>query len=90
MWYAAQDNTPFKTAMIMKCPYCGSSRIETGIAWGMSVNTGDVGLRYDSGFMGEGVAQVYSDLCLDCKSILRMYIKEGTDKNWIHKPEDGG
>ena len=46
----------------MRCPYCGSERIELS------------------------VAQVYSDLCLDCKSLVRSYIKEDTDKNWIHEP----
>ncbi len=73
----------------MKCPYCGSQRIETGIAWGKSAESGNVGLKYNTGngfFSLVGVAQVYSDLCLDCKSILRTYIKEDTNKNWSHNP----
>lgn len=70
----------------MKCPYCGSERIETGIAWGKATMTDEVGLRYKAkGFFPLGVAQVYSDLCLDCKSIVT-YIKEDTDKNWTHDP----
>ncbi len=73
----------------MNCPYCGSERIEIGISWGKSSETGNVGLKYSmgSGMFGViGVVQVYSDLCLDCKSILRSYIKEDTNKNWYHKP----
>ena len=72
----------------MKCPYCGSERIELDIAWGKSSETGNVGLKFTSGGMFGlvGVAQAYSDLCLDCKSILRTYIKEDTNKNWCHKP----
>ena len=72
----------------MKCPFCGSERIERGIAWGKSAETGNVGLKYQSGgFLGlMGVVQVYSDLCLDCKSVLHTYIKEDTDKNWSHSP----
>ena len=71
----------------MNCPFCGSERIETEIAWGKTAETGNVGLKYKAGFMGViGVAQVYSDLCLDCKSIVRSYIKEDTGKEWSHKP----
>ena len=71
----------------MKCPYCGGTRIEIGVAWGKSSDAGNVGLKYSSGhsiFSLSGVVQVYSDLCLDCKSILRTYIKEDTNKNWSH------
>lgn len=73
----------------MKCPFCGSENIEAGVAWGKSVDTGNVGLKYNSGkgfLSATGVAEVYSDLCLDCKSIIRTYIKEDTDKNWSHQP----
>ncbi|MBO5463306.1 MAG: hypothetical protein J6A49_08330 [Clostridia bacterium] len=73
----------------MKCPYCGSERIELSIAWGKSAETGNVGLKYNGGagfFSITGVVQVYSDLCLDCKSVLRTYIKEDTNKNWSHSP----
>lgn len=72
----------------MKCPYCGSGRIENGIAWGKSAEPGNVGLKFTSkGFFAiVGVAQAYSDLCLDCKSIVRTYIKEDTDQEWIHTP----
>lgn len=69
----------------MRCPCCGSERIEVGIAWGKSADTGNVGLKYKAGFM-VGVVQVYSDLCLDCKTVLRMYVKDDTDKNWNHNP----
>ena len=75
---------------VMKCPYCGSECIETEIAWGKSNETGNVGLKY-AGFLGSiGVAQAYSDLCLECKTIIRTYIKEDTDKNWYHKPGTTG
>ena len=76
----------------MKCPYCGSERIDFGVAWGKSAETGNVGLKYTgAGFFGiTGVAQVYSDLCLDCKSLLRTYIKEDTNKNWSHNPGSFG
>ena len=77
----------------MKCPYCGSEHIEVGIAWGKSAETGSVGLKFNmsGGFFSYvNVAQVYSDLCLDCKSILRTYIKEDTDKDWYHRCDNYG
>ena len=76
----------------MKCPFCGSERIETEIAWGKTAETGNIGLKYKKkGFLGTaGVANVYSDLCLDCKTIIRSYIKEETDKDWIHNPGSFG
>ena len=73
----------------MNCPYCGSGRIERGISWGKSAETGNVGLKYNTGsgfFSLSGVVQVYSDLCLDCRTVLRTYIKEDTNKNWSHEP----
>lgn len=77
----------------MKCPYCGSERIEIGVSWGKSSEGGNVGLKYTLGtgiFSPRGVVQVYSDLCLDCKSILRSYIKEDTNKSWEHNPGSFG
>ena len=71
----------------MACPYCGSENIEIGIAWGKSAEAGNVGLKYKSSFLGTiGVAQVYSDLCRDCRSIVRMYIKDRADRKWSHDP----
>ena len=29
----------------MKCPYCGSEKIEIGVAWGKSSEMGNVGLN---------------------------------------------
>lgn len=74
----------------IRCPYCGSERIEFGVAWGKSAETGNVGLKYSNGtgfFSPVGVAQVYSDLCLDCSTLLRTYIKEDPNgKYWSHSP----
>ena len=69
----------------MKCPYCGSERIAIDISWGKTADVGNIGLKYNEGIF-IGVAQVYSDLCLDCKSILRTYVKDDTNKNWNHNP----
>ena len=68
----------------MVCPYCGSKNIEEGIAWGKSAEVGNVGLKYTK--IITGVSQVYSDLCLNCGSLVRSYIKNMTDRKWSKKP----
>ena len=69
----------------MRCPCCGSERIEVGIAWGKSADMGNIGLKYKEGFF-VGVSQVYSDLCLDCRTILRSYIRDNPNREWDHNP----
>lgn len=73
----------------MKCTHCGSERIEQGIAWGKSTETGNVGLKYKAAIF-VGVVQAYSDLCLDCGTILRSYIKEDTNRQWVKTPSSFG
>ena len=68
----------------MKCPKCGSERIETGITWGYAMSTGtSIGLKYKDTQWGSRKANVFSDLCLDCGTIVSTYIKDTTDKEWI-------
>lgn len=74
----------------MKCPFCGSERIEKGIRWGQTAEVGNVGLQYVTGKVIKvvGTVEAYSDLCLDCKTIVRTYIKGETDKQWYHGQEE--
>jgi hypothetical protein len=69
----------------MGCPYCGSENIEVGVAWGKAAETGNVGLKYENGIL-VSVVQVYSDLCLDCGSLLRSCIKDSTPRKWCKIP----
>ncbi len=70
----------------MKCPHCGSERIELGVVWGKTAAVpGNVGLLYKAGLF-TGTAQVYSDLCLSCGTILRTFIEEDADREWNHIP----
>lgn len=69
----------------MKCSFCGSEHIEEGIVWGESAEAGCAGLKYKA-FIAVGVVPVYSDLCLDCGTILRTYIKGDTDMMWSSQP----
>ena len=65
----------------MICPHCGSSNIEEGIRWAEAREGAKVGLLYKKTVFA-GVAVAYSDLCRDCGTIIRTFIKENTDKNW--------
>lgn len=67
----------------MNCPYCGGSNIEKGIKWTMQAQAGNVGLSFTAGFLG-GTEAVYSDLCLDCGTIVRSYVRE-PNKKWYKK-----
>lgn len=71
--------------MNMTCSKCGGTRIESGVAIGISADVGNVGPKYNSGIL-VGVTQMYCDLCLDCGEILRFYIKDRTDRKWNKKP----
>lgn len=68
----------------MECKNCNSTRIEKGIKVGTSSDYGNIGPKFRKSVF-VGVAQTYCDLCLDCGEIVRIYIKEDTDKKWVKK-----
>lgn len=47
-----------------------------------SLNGSPVGFRFSKGIMSV-VAQIHCDICKDCKTIVRSYIVESTDKKWL-------
>ena len=65
----------------MFCPYCGSQRIETGIMLSDGGND-EVGLEYLNGIF-VGTEDIYTDLCLDCGTIVRTYVKNPQNRNWF-------
>ena len=73
----------------MKCPFCGSERIEEGIAWGQTAEVNNVGLQFVHGKVLKivGTTEVYSDLCLECGTIVRTYIKDDKERQWYHGQE---
>ena len=68
-----------------KCPVCGSSNIDNGIAISQTAEVGNIGPLYKTKFLLTGVSQMYCDLCLECGEITRLFIKGTTDRNWIKK-----
>ncbi|MTI95857.1 MAG: hypothetical protein FH749_10300 [Firmicutes bacterium] len=65
----------------MECKQCGSGNIKQGIIMGQTSGAGYIGPQYKATFL-TSVARTYCDLCLECGEILRMYIKQSTDKKW--------
>ena len=69
----------------MNCKKCNSTRIEEGIAIGLTAKTGNIGPKSSKGIFTY-VSQMYCDICLDCGKIVRLYIKDDTNRKWIKKP----
>jgi hypothetical protein len=67
-----------------KCIYCNSQNIKTDIVVDQTADAGRIGLAYRTKFILGGVEEFYADLCLDCGSITRLYVKN-SDRNWYVK-----
>lgn len=70
----------------MECKNCGGNNIEEGIAWGIANQALDVGLKYNSLMMTSAVS-AYSDVCMDCGEILRIYIMDKSKRKWKKNPQ---
>ena len=57
-----------------KCPYCGSEDIIKGINWSGGLNAQKVGLS-EKEFLVCSTHQVCSDVCRQCGTIVRTYLK---------------
>lgn len=62
------------------CPYCGSKNIKKELAVGTSIQNSSLGIKYKP-FLTTYYEDIYVDLCIDCGSITRFYIKN-TDRPW--------
>ena len=68
----------------MKCPYCNSENIEESIAVLNELNPEmNLGLMYRKNQFAYEFKQIYADLCIDCGTIVRTYVKgDIKDKKW--------
>ena len=68
----------------MKCPYCNSENIEKGIKVMNEDNPAmDIGLMYRKNQFAYQIEPIYIDLCTDCGTIIRTYVKGNIkDKKW--------
>ncbi len=75
--------------MEIKCNFCGSTHVEEGVSIGQDTETGNIGPNYMHGIL-INTLQMYADLCLDCGTLSRLYIKDLTPRTWHKKPGSFG
>ena len=66
------------------CSECGSADIVAGIAVSQTAEVGKIGLSYKSFAVLRGTAPLYADLCRQCGTVTRLYVRD-TDKSWIQE-----
>lgn len=64
-----------------KCPHCGGSNIAANVSVGQTAEVGKIGLSYKTRFFVIGTEPFYADVCKDCGTVARIYVK-ATDRNW--------
>ena len=67
-----------------KCQYCNGANIQTNVPVGQNAEVGVIGLQYKTKFVVIGVEPFYADLCKDCGSINRLFVKN-PGRNWCVK-----
>ena len=72
-----------------KCQYCNSTNLQADITIGESAEVGAIGLQYKTKFIVIGVEPFYAELCQDCGSINRLYVKK-TARKWCLKVDKSG
>lgn len=68
--------------IVTRCPYCGSSNIVRNIKVDQTADAGRIGLAYRARFMIITPEQVLADLCDDCGSVVRTFIRT-TGRKWV-------
>jgi len=67
-----------------KCPHCGGGNIVGGVRVDQTADAGRIGLAYKTKFVVIGTEPFYADVCDDCGTVARFYVKE-KGKNWYKK-----
>lgn len=58
-----------------KCPHCGGSNIVAGVGVDQTADAGRIGLAYKTKFFVTGTEPFYADICDDCGTVVRLYVK---------------
>ncbi len=78
------DNQPKVPVHVTKCPFCGGSNIVRSTMVDQTADAGRIGLSYHTRFLITGTEPLYADLCDDCGSLIRLFLKE-VGKKWATK-----
>jgi hypothetical protein len=65
-----------------RCPYCAGVDLIRGVRLGLTTEVGRVGLKYRTLLVLEGTEPLYADVCKECGSVARFYVRE-TDRPWL-------
>lgn len=63
-----------------KCIYCGSENLEKELKIKGSKSIGNIHFQYS--ILGNESEEIFADLCKNCGSITRFYVKE-TNHDWF-------
>ncbi len=67
-----------------KCSHCGGTNITGNVSVGLTAEADSVGLKYRTGFLVIGTEAFFADVCDDCGTIARIFVKT-TGRKWYTK-----
>ena len=67
-----------------KCTHCGGGNIVSGVKVDQTADAGRIGLSYKTKFAVIATEPFYADVCDDCGTVVRVYVKT-TGRNWYTK-----
>jgi hypothetical protein len=68
-----------------RCPHCGGVEV-AGLMVHQNAEVNQVGLAYKTAKIFITVEQLYADLCLNCGTVVRFFVKE-TNRKWVQKEQ---
>jgi hypothetical protein len=78
----ATDSPPrIPKVVATKCPHCGGGNIVVELKLGQTAEVGSIGPEFRAGIF-TGNEALYIDLCRDCGTVTRTYVKN-TKKDWM-------
>ena len=66
-----------------KCPHCGGSNIVAGVRVDQTADAGRIGLAYKTKFFVTATEPFYADICDDCGTVVRLYVKTAKQKWYV-------
>jgi hypothetical protein len=78
------ENESTVPVIVSTCTYCGSTNIARNVRVDQTGDAGRIGLCYHTRFLLDGMEPLYADLCDDCGSLVRTYVRKVRQK-WVTK-----
>ena len=78
----AAENVTKPPINVDNCTYCGSTNIVRHVKVNQTADAGRIGLSYRTRFLVVGTEPLYTDLCGDCGSLLRISSTRQAGNGW--------